>query len=102
PLIRETGIHADERARAVLTVRDSELRERGPGRDLGVIKAVARALDAAAEVDLVARGRAGGVHELHPDERVAACSPEHRLLRDGDGLSRGLQRDVDLFVDGVV
>src|SRR6266550_1069563 len=101
-LIREAGIYTDERARAVLAVRDSELSERRSCRDLRVREAVTGTLDAATKVNLVAGRLPGGVHELHPDERVAADTTEHGLLRDRHRLPRGLQRDVDLLVDGVV
>ena len=67
-----------------------------------MVEAVAAPLHTAAEVDLVAGGRTRGVHELHPDERIATDTAEYGLLRDRDRLPRGLQRDVDLLVDGVV
>src|SRR6266566_9319626 len=77
-LVRQAGVHADERAWAVFAARDSELSERRSRRDLRMREAVPRTLDAATEVDLVAGRRAGGVHELHPHERVAADATEHR------------------------
>src|SRR6266568_5601084 len=61
-LVRQAGVQADERPRAVLAARDSELGERRSRRDLRVLEPVPGTLDTAAEVDLVAGRRTLGVY----------------------------------------